>query len=71
MLVVFLPAEKVLWSAAVTGINPNPGQLPTLKAVAQATAKLDYSSWLQAHPPNPDKPLTKADVTAAAGTGTN
>ena len=68
MLVVYLPAEKVLWSADVTGLNPNPGQLPTLKAVVETTDKLkiDYTSWLQAHPPNPDKPLTKADVTAAA-----
>jgi glyoxylase-like metal-dependent hydrolase (beta-lactamase superfamily II) len=71
MLVVYLPAEKVLWSADVTGINPNPGQLPVLKAVVQTTGKLDYNSWLQAHPPNPDKPLTKAEVTAAAGAGTN
>jgi glyoxylase-like metal-dependent hydrolase (beta-lactamase superfamily II) len=71
MLVVFLPAEKVLWSADVTGLNPNPNQLATLKAVAQTTAKLDYTSWLQAHPPNPDKPISKADVMAAAGTGTN
>jgi glyoxylase-like metal-dependent hydrolase (beta-lactamase superfamily II) len=73
MLVVFLPAEKVLWSADVTGVNPNPAQLPVLKAVVQTVnqAKLDYNGWIQAHPPNPDKPLTKADVTAAAGTGTN
>jgi len=71
MLVVFLPAEKVLWSADVTGVNPNPAQLPTLKAVVQTTSKLDYNSWIQAHPPNPDKPLTKADVQAAAGAGTN
>ena len=72
MLVVYLPAEKVLWSADVTGVNPNPGQLPVLKAVVETTDKLkvDYTSWLQAHPPNPDKPLTKAEVTAAAaGTG--
>ena len=27
MLVVYLPAEKVLWSADVTGVNPNPAQL--------------------------------------------
>ena len=30
--------------------------------------KLDYNTWIPAHPPNPDKPLTKADVAAAAGT---
>jgi glyoxylase-like metal-dependent hydrolase (beta-lactamase superfamily II) len=71
MLVVYLPAEKVLWSADVTGVNPNPAQLGVLKAVVQTTGKLDYTSWLQAHPPNPDRPLTKAEVTAAAGAGTN
>ena len=27
MLVVYLPAEKVLWSADITGVNPNPAQL--------------------------------------------
>jgi hypothetical protein len=71
MLVVYLPAEKVLWSADVTGVNPNPAQLGVLKSVVQTTGKLDYTSWLQAHPPNPDRPLTKAEVTAAAGAGTN
>ena len=72
MLVVYLPAEKVLWSADVTVVNPNPAQLAVLKAVAQTTSKLDYTNWIQAHPPNPDKPLTKADVQAAVGAaGTN
>mgnify|MGYP003578171703 CR=1 FL=1 len=27
MLAVYLPAEKVLWSADITAVNPNPGQL--------------------------------------------
>jgi glyoxylase-like metal-dependent hydrolase (beta-lactamase superfamily II) len=72
MLVVYLPAEKVLWSADVTAINPNPGQLGVLKAVGKTTAKLDYTNWIQAHPPNPDRPITKADVQATLGsTGTN
>ena len=30
--------------------------------------KIDYNAFIPAHPPNPDKPLTKADVTAAVGT---
>ena len=70
MLVVYLPAEKVLWSADITAVNPNPGQLATIRAVNETLTKLklDYSSWIQAHPPNPDKPLTKADVVAAVGT---
>jgi len=70
MLIVYLPAEKVVWSADITVVNPNPGQLATVKA-ANATIsklKLDYNAWIPAHPPNPDKPLTRADVMAAAGT---
>ncbi len=70
MLVVYLPAEKVLWSADVTITNPNPGQLATVRSVAEAVnrLKLDYETWIPAHPPNPDRPLTRADVTAALGT---
>ena len=70
MLAVFLPAEKVVWTADITAVNPNPGQLATVKAANETLTKLnvDYSAWIQAHPPNPDKPLTKADVVAAAGT---
>jgi len=65
MLVVHLPAEKVLWTADVTVVNPNPVQLATLRAVNTATSGLDYTTFIPAHPPNPDRPLTKADVTAA------
>jgi glyoxylase-like metal-dependent hydrolase (beta-lactamase superfamily II) len=67
MLAVLLPAEKVLWTADITVVNPNPLQLSTLKAAVSALnrLKLDYDAWIPAHPPNPDKPLTKADVMAA------
>jgi glyoxylase-like metal-dependent hydrolase (beta-lactamase superfamily II) len=70
MFVVYLPAEKALWSADITVVNPNPGQLATVKSAVQAInqLKLDYNAWIPAHPPNPDKPLTRADVTAAAAT---
>jgi hypothetical protein len=70
MLAVYLPAEKVVWSADITAVNPNPGQLAVVKAANETLNKLkiDYNTWIQAHPPNPDKPLTKADVAAAAGT---
>ena len=38
MLAVFLPAEKVLWTADITVVNPNPVQLATLRAaVARST----------------------------------
>jgi glyoxylase-like metal-dependent hydrolase (beta-lactamase superfamily II) len=67
MFVVYLPAEKVLWSADITVVNPNPTQLATLKAVNTATRSLDYAAFIPAHPPNPERPLSKTDVTTAAG----
>ena len=69
MLVVYLPAEKVLYTADVSIVNPTPVQLATVKAVAATVdrLKLDYTAWLPAHPPNPDRPLTKADVMKAVG----
>jgi hypothetical protein len=73
MLAVYLPAEKVLWSADVTVVNPNPNQLGVVRAAVDAIEKLklDYNTWIPAHPPNPDRPLTKADVMAAVKTSTN
>jgi glyoxylase-like metal-dependent hydrolase (beta-lactamase superfamily II) len=70
MLAVLLPAEKVLWTADITVVNPNPVQVGTVRAAVAALnrLKLDYDAWIPAHPPNPDRPLTKADVLAAAGT---
>ena len=72
MLVVYLPVEKVLYTADVTVLNPNPVQLSVLKSVVGVVdrLKLDYNSWMPAHPPNPDRPLTKADVVAALAVGT-
>jgi glyoxylase-like metal-dependent hydrolase (beta-lactamase superfamily II) len=71
LLMVYLPAEKVLWTADITVVNPTPAQLGVLKSAVAAIdrLKLDYSTWLPAHPPNPDRPLTKADVMAAVGAG--
>ena len=71
LLAVYLPVEKLLWTADLTVVNPTPVQLGVLKS-AVATfdrLKLDYNTWLPAHPPTPDKPLTKADVMAAVGAG--
>jgi glyoxylase-like metal-dependent hydrolase (beta-lactamase superfamily II) len=73
MLAVYLPAEKAIWTADITAVNPSPAQLPALKAAAETINRLnlDYNLWIPAHPPNPDRPLTKADVTAAAATTGN
>ena len=71
LLAVYLPAEKVVWTADITAVNPTPAQLPVLRAAVDALTrlKLDYTTWIPAHPPNPDRPLTRADVEAAAKGG--
>jgi glyoxylase-like metal-dependent hydrolase (beta-lactamase superfamily II) len=68
MLAVFLPAEKLLWTADISIVNPTPPQLGVVRSAVEALnrLKLDYETWLPTHPPNPDRPLTKADVLAAA-----
>ena len=73
MLVVYLPAEKTLWSADITAVNPNPAQLGVVRSTVAALdkLKLDFNAFIPAHPPNPDRPLTRADLTTAAGSGTN
>lgn len=69
MVAVYLPAERIMWTADITVVNPTPVQVGVVKSAVQAfdRLKLDYNTWIPAHPPNPDRPLTKADVTAAAG----
>jgi glyoxylase-like metal-dependent hydrolase (beta-lactamase superfamily II) len=73
MVVVYLPAEKALWTADITVVNPTPAQAGVVKSVVEVLTrlKIDYNAWIPAHPPNPDRPLTRADVMAAAGTGGN
>ncbi|HYN08378.1 MAG TPA: MBL fold metallo-hydrolase [Vicinamibacterales bacterium] len=73
LLAVYLPAEKAVWTADITAVNPTPAQIGLLKSAVEALnrLKLDYNTWIQAHPPNPDRPLTRADVEAAAGKGGN
>jgi glyoxylase-like metal-dependent hydrolase (beta-lactamase superfamily II) len=70
MLAVFLPAEKIMHTGDVTVVNPNAAQVGVVKSAVAVFNRLnlDYNTWVPAHPPNPDRPLTKADVTAAVGT---
>ena len=69
LLAVYLPTEKALYTADITVVNPTPVQLAVVKAAVETVnrLKLDFNAWIPAHPPNPDKPLTKADVLAAGG----
>jgi glyoxylase-like metal-dependent hydrolase (beta-lactamase superfamily II) len=68
MLGVYLPAERVLWTADVTVINSSPAQVGVVRSVVEAldALALDFETFIPAHPPNPDQPLTRAEVYAAA-----
>jgi glyoxylase-like metal-dependent hydrolase (beta-lactamase superfamily II) len=73
LLAVYLRSEKALWTADISVVNPNPAQAAVVRSAVAALdrLKLDYESWIPAHPPNPDRPLTRADVMAAAKSGSN
>ena len=70
MFGVYLPAEKVFWTADITAVNPTPAQLPATKATAETVnrLKLDFNTFIQAHPLNPDRPITRAELMSGAGT---
>ena len=76
MLIAYLPNEKILFTADF-GI-PNPGAAPapvnpslTVLVANLERLKLDFGPYIMVHPPVPDRPLTRADLMAAAGRGTN
>lgn len=73
LVAVFLPAEKALWTADISIVNPTPPQAAVVRSAVEALdrLKLDYDTWIPAHPPNPDRPLTRADVVAAAKSGSH
>ena len=73
LVAVFLPAEKALWTADISIVNATPPQAAIVRSVVAALdrLKLDYETWIPAHPPNPDRPLTRADVVAAAKSGSH
>ena len=73
LLAVYLPAEKIMHTGDVTANNPTPAQVGVVKSFVAAANKLgftDYNVWIPVHAPNPDVPMTKADVDKAVG-GTN
>jgi glyoxylase-like metal-dependent hydrolase (beta-lactamase superfamily II) len=73
LLAVYLRSERALWTADISIVNPNPAQAAVVRSAVAALdrLKLDYESWIPTHPPNPDRPLTRADVMAAAKSGSN
>jgi glyoxylase-like metal-dependent hydrolase (beta-lactamase superfamily II) len=71
MLVAFLPTEKILFTGDFN--VPAQGQ-PVSPAIATLVRnverlKLDFDAHVLVHPPNPDRPLTRADLLALAKQG--
>lgn len=75
MLIAFLPKERILFTADFN--IPAAGQpvSPAIGTLVQNVErlKLDFDRHVLVHPPNPDRPLTKADLLALATSakGTN
>jgi hypothetical protein len=66
MLVAYLPKERILFSADFN--IPAPGQppAPQIATLVQNLERLhiDFDRYVTVHAPNPDRPLTKADLMA-------
>jgi hypothetical protein len=71
MLIAYLPMERILFSADFN--VPGPGQ-PVSPAIATLVQnierlQLDFDRHVTVHAPNPDRPLTRADLLALAERG--
>ena len=73
MLIAYLPAEKVLYSADFNVPGANQPVSPNNRVLVQTVErlKLDFDRHVLSHPPNPDRLLTRADTMAWSTAGTN
>jgi glyoxylase-like metal-dependent hydrolase (beta-lactamase superfamily II) len=66
MLIAYLPKEKILFTA---DFNPPPPGQPVSPSIATLVEnigrlQLDFDRHIMVHAPNPDRPMTKADLLA-------
>ncbi len=68
MLVAYLPKEKVLFTADFNVPGPGQAVSPSIATLVQNIERLqlDFDRHVLVHPPNPDRPMTKADLLALA-----
>lgn len=76
MLVLYLPKEKIFAYADTYNAPPAGQTAPRITAVEVMMAnvnrlKLDFDRVVSIHPPNPDRPITRAEILASLGSGTN
>ena len=79
MLMAYLPAERAIYTAdfaipnpPAAGAAPAPVN-PALTTLVQnlERLKIDFAAYVTAHPPNPDRALTRADLMGAVGRSTS
>jgi glyoxylase-like metal-dependent hydrolase (beta-lactamase superfamily II) len=72
MLVAYLPKEKILFTADFNVPPPGQAASPSIATLVQNIERLqlDFDRHVMVHAPNPDRPMTKADLLALAK-GTN
>ena len=64
MLVAFLPRERILFTGDFNVPAAGQPAAPAIATLVQNVErlKLDFDRHVLVHPPNPDRPLTKADL---------
>ena len=71
MLIAFLPKERVLFTGDFNVPAAGQAVSPAIKTLVDNTErlKLDFDRHVTVHAPNPDRPLTKADLLALLKSG--
>jgi glyoxylase-like metal-dependent hydrolase (beta-lactamase superfamily II) len=66
MLMAYLPKEKILFTADFNVPGPGQAVSPSLATLVQNIERLqlDFERHITVHAPNPDRPLTRADLMA-------
>ena len=68
MLVAYLPKEKILFTADFNVPPPGQAVSPSIATLVENIERLqlDFDRHVMVHAPNPDRPMTKADLLALA-----
>jgi glyoxylase-like metal-dependent hydrolase (beta-lactamase superfamily II) len=68
MLVAYLPKEKILFTADFNVPGPGQAVSPSIATLVENIERLqlDFDRHVLVHAPNPDRPMTKADLLALA-----
>ena len=66
MLMAYLPKEKILFTADFNVRRPGQPVSPSIATLVQNIERLqlDFDRHVTVHAPNPDRPMTKADLLA-------